>query len=59
MNNCTFVNNTAYYGGAIYNYARDAIISDSEFSNNTAYKGIVYNDYWATLKLNNNTLWNY
>ena len=60
IDNCEFINNTAYYeGGAIYNYATSGstlTLSNSYFSGNTAgnWGNAISND--ADLALSNNTI---
>ncbi|WP_299521800.1 Ig-like domain repeat protein [uncultured Methanobrevibacter sp.] len=46
--NCFFVNNSAVYGGAIYNKAQGSLnVFDCSFMNNSAseYGGVIYNEY--------------
>ena len=55
LNNCSFVNNSARYGGVIFSFKSVVLISNSSFDNNSAYQGGILYSFKSTVNINNST----
>ena len=60
IKNCTFIDNYAEYGGAIYMDGGKLSIDDSTFINNYAYNfgGAIAGEYYAEVKISNSKFYN-